>query len=71
MNVGCYLVTDGKFEQAVIPQKLLTELVKTLREKGKETIHFSERSIEVEGVYIPAKGSKMQLICLGNDAQSD
>ncbi|WP_180953448.1 hypothetical protein [Bacillus sp. T33-2] len=56
MNVGCYLVTEGKFEQAVIPQKMFLELVKNLREKGKETVHFSERSIEVEGVYIPAKG---------------
>ncbi len=67
MNVGCYLVVDGKFEQAVIPQKLLSELVKNLREKGKETVHFSERSIEVEGIYIPAKGSKLKLMCFKED----
>lgn len=64
MNIGCYLVTDGKFEQAFIPQKMLTELLINLRTKGKEFVHFSERTIEVEGVYIPAKGSKTQLMCL-------
>ncbi|SDI14580.1 hypothetical protein SAMN05192534_12315 [Alteribacillus persepolensis] len=67
MNVGCYLVTEGKFEQAAIPKDILLELIKNLREKGKETVHFSERSIEVEGVYVPAKGSKTKLMCLGSD----
>jgi hypothetical protein len=67
MNVGCYLITDGKFEQAFISEQLLLELVKHLREKGKETVHFSEYSIKVDGVYIPAKGSKTKLLCLGTD----
>lgn len=65
--ITCYLVTEGKFEKAVMPEQLLIELVKTLRDKGKETVHFSERSIEVEGVYIPAKGSKSLIMHLGND----
>lgn len=71
MVIGCYLVTEGRFEQAALPQNLLVELVKSLREKGKETVHFAERSIEVEGIYIPAKGSKTQLMCLGSDEQSE
>ncbi|MCR6096889.1 hypothetical protein HXA31_20600 [Salipaludibacillus agaradhaerens] len=65
-NVGCYLVTKGKFEQSVLPEKLLLQLVKHLREKGKETVHFSDYSIEVEGIYIPAKGSETKLMCLGD-----
>lgn len=65
MNISCYLVTEGRFEKVVIPQELLTELIKSLREKGKEMVHFAEHSIEVEGVYIPAKGSKAKLVCLG------
>ena len=62
MNIECYLVTEGKFEAAVLPEKLLVELAKSLRNKGFETVHFADRSIEVEGVYIPAKGSKTKLI---------
>ena len=67
MNIGCFLVVEGRFEQAVLPQELLLELVKSLKDKGKETVHFSERSIEIEGIYIPAKGSKTKLFCLGEN----
>lgn len=63
--IGCYLVTEGRFERAALPQSLLVELVKSLKEKGKETVHFSGHFIEVEGIYIPGKGSKTQLMCLG------
>ena len=62
MNIACFLVSDGKFESAVLSEFLLTELAKALREKGVETVHFADRSIDVEGVYIPAKGSKTKLM---------
>lgn len=64
MNVECYLLTNGKFEIAVFPEKLLLELTKNLRSKGKETVHFSNRSIEVEGLFVPAKGIKTKLMAL-------
>lgn len=62
MNIECFLVTEGKFEKAVIPEEFLLRLSKTLRTKGNETVHFAERSIIVEGIYIPAKGSKTRLM---------
>jgi hypothetical protein len=62
MNIKCFLVTDGNFEKAIMPDFLLVELAKTLRTKGKETVHFADKSIKVEGVYIPAKGSTTRLI---------
>lgn len=67
MNIECYLVSNGKFETAVLPYELLTGLAKSLRNKGVETVHFSNRSIEVEGVYIPAKGSKLCLMLIPNE----
>ena len=66
MNIECFLVTEGKFEAAVFPEKLLVDLAKNLRSKGFETVHFADRSVEVEGVYIPAKGSKTKLMALPN-----
>jgi hypothetical protein len=62
MNIKCFLVSDGKFEKAILPETLLGELVKSLKTKGIETVHFAERSIEVEGIYIPAKNSKTKLM---------
>lgn len=66
MNIECYLVTEGKFETAILPEELLTDLAKSLRTKGIETVHFAERSIEVEGVYVPSKGSKIGLMVIPN-----
>lgn len=64
MNIGCYLISKGDFKEVVIPEELLSELCKNLREKGNEIAHFSFGSIEVDGVYIPAKGSKNTLMVL-------
>lgn len=64
MNITCFLVREGKFESAILPEKLLLELTKNLRNSGTETVHFTDKSIEVEGVYIPAKGSKTRLMAL-------
>ena len=64
MNVGCFLVTNGEFKQTVLPQKPLLELIKSLRKNGKEKVHFPDYSIEVEGVYIPARNSETRLLCI-------
>lgn len=67
MNIQCFLVTEGKFKAAVIPQKLLMDLIKSLRTKGNETVHFADESINVEGVYIPAKSSKTRLVAFQDE----
>ncbi|QIW88811.1 hypothetical protein P59_214 [Bacillus phage P59] len=67
MNIPCYLVSEGKFETALMPEQLLTDLAKSLRTKGTETVHLQSKSIEVEGLYIPAKGTKMKLLVLPDE----
>jgi len=64
VNISCYLISKGEFKPVDIPEELLSELCKNLREKGNEIAHISSGSIEVEGVYIPAKGSKNTLMVL-------
>lgn len=66
MDIGCYLVTEEKLEKALLPEELLLGLAKSLREKGKEEVHYANRSIVVEGIYIPAKGTKTSLMLLPN-----
>ncbi|WHH58459.1 hypothetical protein [Petroclostridium sp. X23] len=66
MNIKCYLISNGEFKAVEIEEKLLLDLVKSLRYKGIETVHFSESSIDVEGVYIPAKESKATFMILPN-----
>lgn len=67
MNIACYFLTEGKLELAQIPDTMLSELCQSLRANGVETVHFADRSIQVEGVYIPAKGSKKMLIVLPSE----
>lgn len=50
MDIGCCLVTtDGEIKKVVIPDKLLVELIRKFRTKGKEFVHFKNESIEIEG----------------------
>jgi hypothetical protein len=67
MNIGCYLITEGKCEATTIPDNLLVDLCKSLRTNGTETVHFADRSVLVEGLYIPAKGSKNSLVIVPNE----
>jgi hypothetical protein len=67
MNISCYLVSDGKFEAVLLPEQLLTELAKSLRTKGREIVHLNSRSIEVEGLYIPAKGSQTKMLLIPDE----
>lgn len=64
MNIGCYLISEGKFEKALLPEEILVNLSKSLRNDGVEIVHFENRSILVEGIYIPAKGSKHSIMVL-------
>ncbi|MZQ75244.1 MAG: hypothetical protein GT589_03695 [Peptoclostridium sp.] len=69
MNIGCYLLSEGKFEKAALSENLLTELAKSLRQSGKEMVHFASRSIEVEGIFIPAKNSTTALMAIPEEAK--
>lgn len=64
MNISCYLISNGEFVTASLPKDLLVELAVSLRQNGEEQVHFPDRSILVEGIYIPAKGTKNSLIVL-------
>lgn len=64
MNIGCFLVSKDELKKAAISEEMLSELVKILRDKGKEWVHFKDSSIEVEGIYIPAKNCKSTIMLL-------
>ena len=61
-NISVFLVTEGSFQVAVLPKSLLTSLVDSLKIEGKTDVHFADKSILVEGIYIPAKNSKTKMI---------
>lgn len=61
INIACYLVSNNQFEKAVIPEELMIDLIKSIREKGSETVHFPRKSIEVTGIFIPPKDCKYSL----------
>jgi len=63
-DIGCLLVSNSEFKKAVISEKMLSELIIALRDKGKEWVFFKDKSIEVEGIYIPAKNSNSMLMVL-------
>jgi len=66
MDIACYLVTKGKLEKGLLPEKLLIELAKVLRTEGEEIVHYKDKSILVEGIYIPAKGTKTSIMLIPN-----
>lgn len=63
-DIALFLVTEGTFHKAVLPKRLLEDLVVTLKEKGKTDVHFSDKTILVEGIYIPAKDSQTKLMAI-------
>lgn len=68
MNIACYLIKEnGALKEALLPEELLLDLAKTLRIEGKEILHFNKgESIIVEGIFIPAKGTKHGIMALPN-----
>jgi hypothetical protein len=67
VDIACFLVAEGEFKKAIIPEELATELIKSLRTKGTEIVHFQNSSVEVEGIYIPAKGSKTKMMLIPDE----
>lgn len=66
MNIACYLIKeDGALKEALLPEELLIGLVKSLRTEGPEIVHFDKsESVMVEGIFIPAKGTKHGIMAL-------
>jgi hypothetical protein len=71
LNIGCFLVSEGQFVKAVIPEELVIGLVTSLRTNGKEVVHLQSKSIEVEGVYIPAKGSTTKMMLIPDEEENN
>jgi len=67
MDIACYLVSNGKFETAKIPEQMFLDLCKNLRNNGNELVHFMDRTIVVEGIYVPSKGNKNSLLVIPNE----
>jgi hypothetical protein len=67
MNFKCYLVVNGEFILTNISKEHLIEMSQELREKGIVTAHLINRSVEVEGIYIPAKGINTMIIAVPKD----
>jgi hypothetical protein len=63
----CFLVSNGEFIATNISKEHLFELSQELRNNGIVTVHLNSRSIEVEGIYIPAKGIKTMLMAIPSD----
>lgn len=63
-NIAVTVIVQGSFKNVVIPKDMLSELALKLREEGKYFIHTTKESYEIEGVVIPAKGSKYRLMVL-------
>lgn len=64
MEIKCFLIANGEFIVACITQEQLIELSQIIREKGAETVQLSTRSVLVEGIYIPAKGTNTMLMAM-------
>lgn len=68
MNISCFLISNGGFKQVALPENLVLELAKSLRENGKELVHFSKgEPILVDGLFIPAKGCRYNLMLIPED----
>lgn len=65
MNIGCTLLkSDGSFKNALIPEEIAMDLMKKLREDGKQYVRFSDEEILCEGLFIPAKDTDKTLMAL-------
>ena len=65
MNIGLLLSTDKGLKPCSLPDKLLLELVKAIKEKGTEQVVLSSGEYyQVDGIYIPGKGNKSVIMVL-------
>lgn len=65
MDIGLVLTTDKGLKTCLLPDKMLLELVKAIKEKGTEQVLLnSGECYQVDGIFIPGKGNKSTLMIL-------
>lgn len=69
--IGCYIITPNGNEAIQIKPSMLAELVELLRIDGEQTVHFRRRTAVVQGVYVPAKGLKKDMIIMPAEEPRD
>ena len=70
MDIGLVLSTDKGLKKCLLPEKMLLELVKAIKEKGTEQVILnSGEYYQVDGIYIPGKGNKSAIMVLPGDGE--
>lgn len=70
MNISLVLTTDKGLKVCFLPETMLIELVKSIKEKGTEQVVLnSGEYYQVDGIYIPGKGNKSAIMVLPNVAE--
>jgi predicted nucleic acid-binding protein len=66
MDISCYLVAKNgpNIKKVSMSEEQLIELANTLTTKGVEIVHLTKESIEVQGVYVAAKGFNGSLMVI-------
>jgi hypothetical protein len=72
MNISLILTTDKGLKACLLPETMLIELVKAIKEKGTEQVVLNSGEFyQVEGIYIPGKGNKSAIMVLPNVAEAE
>ncbi|MDW5300741.1 MAG: hypothetical protein SA378_11505 [Sedimentibacter sp.] len=67
MNISMILTTDKGLKACLLPETMLIELVKAIKDKGTEQVVLSSGEYyQVNGIYIPGKGNKSAIMVLPN-----
>lgn len=70
MNISIVLTTEKGLKACLLPETMLIELVKAIKEKGTEQVILnSGECYQVDGIYIPGKGNKSAIMVLPNVAE--
>ena len=65
MNIGLLLSSDKGLKPCSLPEEMLLELVKAIKEKGTEQVVLSSGEYyQVDGIYIHGKGNKSVIMVL-------
>lgn len=70
--IPCLFITEkGELKKSLLPKEFLVEIATSLREDGVGTVHFESGSVNIEGLYIPAKGSKYAIMLIPIDEEEE
>ena len=68
-NIGCLVIVDGILKKTAIPKEFIGIIAENLREHGKTEIAYIDRVVEIEGIFIPAKGVNYTVMVLPMDEE--